>query len=106
MSVVSSVLGVDVPYPGLRPFGHGEGLIVFGRNEQKVELLERLAASRFLAVVGVSGCGKSSLVRAGLIDALEAGYLASAGAGWKVATMRPGDRPFRTLAEALIANRI
>jgi hypothetical protein len=106
MSVPTNVMGVEQPYPGLRPFERGERQIFFGRDEQLDELLERLATSRFLAVVGVSGCGKSSLVRAGLIDALEAGYLPSAGARWRVATMRPRNRPFRKLAEALIADRV
>ena len=54
-------------------------------------------------MVGPSGCGKSSLVRAGLIAALETGFLADAGAGWRIAEMRPGDRPLARLAAALLA---
>src|SRR5262249_45749816 len=53
-------------------------------------------------VVGPSGCGKSSLVRAGLISALETGFLTDAGAGWRVAEMRPGDQPLARLAHALL----
>ena len=54
-------------------------------------------------MVGPSGCGKSSLVRAGLIAALETGFLADAGAGWRIAEMRPGDLPLVRLAAALLA---
>ena len=91
------------PYPGLRPFRDDETEIFFGREEQTDQLLEKLQPSHFLAVVGPSGCGKSSLVRAGLIAALETGFLADAGAGWRVADMRPGDLPFVRLAAALLA---
>ncbi|MGI9261703.1 MAG: hypothetical protein ACR2QR_06695, partial [Woeseiaceae bacterium] len=53
------------PYPGLRAFQRDESDIFFGREEQTDDLLARLEKTRFLAVVGESGCGKSSLVRAG-----------------------------------------
>ena len=63
--------------------------------------MRRLAGARFLAVIGTSGCGKSSLVRAGLIPSLKRGYLSEAGTGWKVAVMRPGSDPFGALAREL-----
>jgi YD repeat-containing protein len=91
-----------LPYPGLRPFERTESDIFFGREEQTDELLRRLNDSRFLAVIGPSGCGKSSLVRAGMIAALETGYMAKAGAQWRVAIMRPGSACFRNLAYALL----
>ena len=90
------------PYPGLRPFNRGETDIFFGREEQVDELVDRLAQTHFLSVVGASGSGKSSLVRAGLLDALESGFMAAAGAGWQVADMRPGRQPMLALAEALL----
>jgi WD40 repeat protein len=77
-------------------------VVFFGRDTQVDQLLVRLGRQRFLAVVGTSGCGKSSLVHAGLIPALGAGLLGSAGARWAVGTMRPGDRPFWRLAQALL----
>jgi hypothetical protein len=92
----------QAPYPGLRPFTRGEADIFFGREAQTDELVDRLGHSRFLSVVGPSGCGKSSLVRAGLLDALESGFMASAGAGWHVAEMRPGGQPMWQLADALL----
>jgi hypothetical protein len=91
-----------IPYPGLRPFERGESDIFFGREEQTDQLLRRLEHRRFLAVVGSSGCGKSSLVRAGLLAALETGYMAQAGARWRVAVMRPGANPMRNLSGALL----
>ena len=61
--------------------------------------------NRFLAIVGASGCGKSSLVRAGMISALEGGYMPRAGPRWRIAEIRPGDRPFLRCAAALLAGR-
>jgi WD40 repeat protein len=90
------------PYPGLRAFRRDEADIFFGRDEQVDQLLEKLRTSRFLAVIGASGCGKSSLVKAGMIAALETGFLASAGTRWRIAEMRPGNRPLHNLSEALI----
>jgi hypothetical protein len=50
--------GSDNPFPGLRPFEPLESALYFGRDDQIDELLDRLAHSRFLAVVGTSGSGK------------------------------------------------
>ena len=102
-SDLGAAFGSVAPYPGLRPFHPEESDIFFGREELVDELLRRLGKSRFLGVVGVSGCGKSSLLRAGLIPALETGFLATAGACWTVAEMRPGTRPRRRLAETLLS---
>ncbi len=90
------------PYPGLRPFEREEDAIFFGRREQVDQLLDKLGESHFIAVLGTSGSGKSSLVRAGLLPALEAGFLARAGARWSIAELRPGDRPISRLAAALL----
>lgn len=89
------------PFPGLRPFEPEHSALFFGREEQTDELLRRLERTRFLAVVGDSGSGKSSLVRAGLIPALQRGYLVEAGSRWEVALFRPGDDPVGNLARAL-----
>jgi hypothetical protein len=92
------------PYPGLRPFLYTEADIFFGREEQTDQLLKKLQTSHFLSVIGPSGCGKSSLVRAGMISALAAGFLTQAGAHWRIAEMRPGERPLGRLAEALTSS--
>src|SRR5438132_10019020 len=81
------------PFPGVRPFEPHEAKLFFGREEQCDELLARLGRRRMVAVVGASGSGKSSLVRAGLIPALERGYLPSAGTSWQIAVCRPGADP-------------
>ena len=95
------------PFPGLRPFritaSEDESLIFYGRNRAKDEILARLNSSHLVFVVGPSGCGKSSLLKVGVIPALEAGLLTHAGANWRTAEMRPGDRPVRNLACALAA---
>ena len=51
------------PYVGLRPFETDEDLLFFGRDKQTLELLQRLHNHPFLAVVGGSGSGKSSLIQ-------------------------------------------
>ena len=78
------------PFPGLRPFEADEEHLFFGRDGQSDELLRRLRRSRFLAVLGTSGSGKSSLVRAGLLPALYGGIMTQAGSAWRVALFRPG----------------
>src|SRR5690606_36023694 len=93
------------PYVGLRPFKTDESDIYAGRETQTDELLRRLDTTRFLAVIGRSGCGKSSLVRAGLIASLETGMMPSAGIRWRVAAMRPGGNPMLRLAQALLDER-
>ncbi|HOX25489.1 MAG TPA: hypothetical protein PLL30_12040 [Candidatus Krumholzibacteria bacterium] len=91
----------EIPFVGLRPFESQEALIFFGRTHQTIELLENLHRHRMLAVVGSSGCGKSSLVRAGLIPKLQAGFLVDERDRWATAVLRPGDAPRRNLVQAL-----
>lgn len=91
----------EIPFVGLRPFESHEALIFFGRTDQTIELLASLHRHRMLAVVGSSGCGKSSLIRAGLIPKLKAGLLVDDRDGWVTAVMRPGDAPRRNLVAAL-----
>ncbi len=93
---------VTAPYPGLRPFEPYEGEIFFGREGHTDRLLEILQQQGFLAVIGPSGGGKSSLVRAGLLPALAAGRLGT-GSHWRLALLRPGSQPLLALAQALIA---
>lgn len=92
-----------VPYPGLRAFESTEARIFFGRDQHVNEVLDRLAASNLVAVVGSSGCGKSSLVRAGVVPALRAGRYYQAGTTWRIAQMLPGNSPIWNLASALFA---
>jgi uncharacterized RDD family membrane protein YckC/energy-coupling factor transporter ATP-binding protein EcfA2 len=89
------------PFPGLRPFRSDEEHLFFGRENQVDRMIDKLAAHRFLAVVGTSGSGKSSLVNCGLRPALHRGYMTSAGASWRMAQFRPGSDPIAALATAL-----
>ena len=89
------------PFPGLRPFRTDEEPLFFGRERQIDRMVDKLALKRFLAVVGTSGSGKSSLVNCGLRPALHRGYMAAAGTHWRMATCRPGHDPIGALAQAL-----
>ncbi len=89
------------PFPGLRPFEADEDHLFFGREPQVDELLRRLRFNRFLSVVGTSGCGKSSLIRCGLIPSLHGGLMVKAGTSWRISVMRPGEDPLGHLAAAL-----
>jgi WD40 repeat protein len=91
------------PFPGLRAFEASESHLFFGREQHADELFRRLGRQRFVAVVGASGSGKSSLVRAGLLPLLHAGFLNAAAQGWRIACLKPGNRPVERLAEALAA---
>lgn len=98
--------GMANPFPGLRAFEPEEDYLFFGREEETDELRRRLRTTRFLAVIGSSGSGKSSLVKSGLIPSLHAGFMAQAGSSWRVAMLRPGEDPMGNLVEALQASEV
>jgi formylglycine-generating enzyme required for sulfatase activity len=92
------------PYPGLRAFTPDEALIFYGRGRETDELIGKLSNpnNRFIAVVGASGSGKSSLVAAGLLPALEKKAIPGS-EDWVILRFTPGemgDNPFLTLASA------
>jgi energy-coupling factor transporter ATP-binding protein EcfA2 len=101
ISILSSNEISRMPFPGLRPFKTSEFQLFKGRDDQTEELVKRLKQNRFLAVIGSSGTGKSSLVRAGLIPQLFGGYLYSGSNRWNIAICRPGKNPVANLAVAL-----
>ena len=96
---------MENPYKGLRAFQEADVADFFGREALIHRLLERLQEddplARFLALVGPSGSGKSSIVRAGLIPALRNGKLPGS-ENWFVANMLPGTHPLEELELALI----
>lgn len=90
------------PYKGLRAFQEADAADFHGRAALTDQLLEGVAsASRFLAVVGPSGSGKSSVVKAGLIPALRQGRLPGS-ERWFVIEMLPGTHPLEELEAALL----
>ena len=97
----ASATAITNPFPGLRPFWEEEEHLFFGRELQVDAMVDKLAQRRFLAVVGTSGSGKSSLVNCGLRPALHQGRMASAGTNWRMAQFRPGNHPLAALAQAL-----
>ena len=104
VTIIKVVAETANPYKGLRAFDEADAPDFFGREALTEQLLDRLAekvpGERFLAVVGPSGSGKSSVVRAGLVPALRAGALP----GWtraRVAVIIPGLHPMLELVAAL-----
>lgn len=63
------------PYRGLLPFEAADRHLFFGREDAVADVIRRIAPRRLLAVVGPSGSGKSSLLRAGIVAAVDAGEL-------------------------------
>ncbi|MGH2941267.1 MAG: TIR domain-containing protein [Solirubrobacteraceae bacterium] len=93
-------IGGIVPYRGLEPFEEEHAELFFGRERDLQRLLEILKASPLLCVVGPSGSGKSSLVRAGLIPRLRHGALPGV-EDCEVCVLRPGAHPLQALATQL-----
>ncbi len=93
------------PYPGLEAFHEKDASVFFGRERELHEALGELRPGgrqrRFLAVVGPSGSGKSSFVRAGLIPALTRGKVHGSRQWLYIPPFTPGDAPFRNFAQAL-----
>ncbi|MBN2305872.1 MAG: protein kinase [Anaerolineae bacterium] len=106
-STLIIIPGEDVanPYKGLQPFEEADAEDFFGRTALIETLLERMQEpgdiSRFLAVIGPSGSGKSSAVKAGLIPALRKGALPGS-ERWYMVEMVPGHDPFLALSSALL----
>jgi hypothetical protein len=103
------------PFPGLRAFTNADAPIFFGRGLETDALIRKLAEERFVAVIGASGSGKSSLVGAGLISRLAGGALPGsanwllpsydpAAKQWLGLRFTPGEidgNPFRAMAAKL-----
>ncbi|MDX1615106.1 MAG: protein kinase [Candidatus Promineifilaceae bacterium] len=104
-SIVTVVEPVENPFKGLRPFDETDAAEFYGRETLVQDLLSQLGQehdlARFLAVVGSSGSGKSSAVRAGLLPALRRGGLPGS-ESWFITDMMPGSDPFRELERALL----
>lgn len=84
------------PYPGLRPFDESEAALFFGRDDFTANLLAAVESHYLVALVGASGSGKTSVLKAGLLPALRRRYPES-----RVAILRPTERPLLALATSL-----
>lgn len=93
-------LSLRMPYPGLRPFEAEDQPLFFGREEQVSGMLRQLEDHHFVAVVGSSGSGKSSLVRAGLLPAVREGFLLGT-TEWNTFVIKPSHQPYQRLVRAL-----
>ncbi len=82
------------PYPGLAPFSEEDAKFFFGRDEEVEAVWKKLRGLYLLGIIGPSGAGKTSFLRAGLIP--------SRPEGWRIAVCHPGDRPFVALGQALV----
>lgn len=94
------------PYPGLRAFTEDEGHLFFGRERQIEEILSKLKQSHFLAIIGASGSGKSSLVKSGLISALKQGRLHEEQKSWLAPIVQPGNNPLSNFIDTLHQNKV
>ncbi len=106
------LLALTNPYKGLQPFQENDALDFYGRESFVNQLATLVERRSFVAVVGPSGSGKSSLVHAGLFPRLRHRHVspsqprptngtAPASIDWVIAEMRPGNQPFQALAAAL-----
>jgi ABC-type dipeptide/oligopeptide/nickel transport system ATPase component len=93
-SLFSAVKGKN-PFPGLRPFQADEAHLFFGRERYVETIIDKLNQYHFVSIVGNSGSGKSSLLRAGVIPKLMAQQ------EWIILTMRPGKNPVEELNHTL-----
>ncbi len=95
-----SVRAVDVcPYKGLARFETEDARFFFGREQMVAEAIGHIVGGRFLALVGASGSGKSSLLRAGVLHALRSGALPGSDR-WAYSVIRPDNHPQEQLDRA------
>ena len=90
------------PFKGLATFEPVDADYFFGRERLVAELVARVVGAGFLGIVGPSGSGKSSVLRAGLLPALAGGVLPGS-ERWRRLLMRPGERPLDELRRVLLS---
>ncbi len=102
-TVIKTELAQEIcPYRGLECFDEAHAEYFFGREDLTDQLIEKLKTRNFVAVVGASGSGKSSLVRAGLIHQLRQGHKFSGSDRWRIQLITPTEHPLRSLASAFV----
>ncbi|MEH2175959.1 nSTAND1 domain-containing NTPase [Nostoc sp.] len=109
-SAVNSPVQVSAicPYKGLSYFDctEADANLFYGRIALTDELLEKVRSGNFLAVLGASGSGKSSVVRAGLLYQLKLGRRLSGSDTWQLKIFRPGINPLQNLALAFVESEL
>jgi energy-coupling factor transporter ATP-binding protein EcfA2 len=92
------------PYRGLQyfDFTEADAKYFYGRQAVTDTLIEKVRQNNFLAVLGASGSGKSSVVRAGLLYQLQQGRKLSGSDTWQIRIFRPGEHPLQSLAQAFL----
>lgn len=103
---VSSLVQPNNPFKGLQAFSEADVATFFGRDRLISEVVRRLSGGTSLvALIGASGTGKSSVLRAGVIPAVRKGAVGDP-LQWRIATMVPGSRPFTELEAALLRSSL
>jgi len=90
---------LESPFKGLESFDIGDADVFFGRERLVADMVARLSGARLMGIVGPSGSGKSSALRAGLLASLADGVLPGSG-DWPLAVVRPGEHPLDALRSA------
>ncbi|MEA5622003.1 pentapeptide repeat-containing protein [Nostoc sp. UHCC 0251] len=109
-SVVNPTIQISAicPYKGLSYFDctEADANLFYGRTALTDELLEKVRSGNFLAVLGASGSGKSSVVRAGLLYQIKLGRRLSGSETWQLKIFRPGINPLQNLALAFVESEL
>jgi WD40 repeat protein len=94
------------PFVGLRPFRYEDRHLFFGREGHIDEVIKKLTAHRFVAVLGTSGIGKSSFMYCGLLPVMYGDLKTERSVQWDIAVARPGVSPLKNLSEAITENEL
>lgn len=93
---------IQNPFKGLEAFQQTDSHFFFGREKMIERSLKRMQETPFLALVGASGSGKSSLVRAGILPALRKGNIIPHSETWRTAIFTPGNKPLESLVTRIM----
>ncbi|MDJ0707549.1 MAG: caspase family protein [Leptolyngbyaceae cyanobacterium MO_188.B28] len=90
------------PYQGLSPFDEKHANYFFGREDLTKQMVERISNRQFTVIVGASGSGKTSLLRAGIIHQLRQGKMIAGSDRWQIKYLTPTEHPLKSLAASFI----
>lgn len=104
--ISTATAAVENPFIGLQSFPKEKKERFCGRDKEVQEVLRKLKTTRFLAIVGASGSGKTSMIQAGIIPELEDGFEGQGGTKWGIAKFTPGRNPIGNMATALAQRNV